>query len=363
MKYGIFYLLFFVFSITALSNPKMDAYYDKLYAEEQLETLNTQNKEFKEALGHRESSMRPEIINGIGAMGIWQFMPYTLKDLGLGHITPNKFRLQPDIFPVELQEYALDLKIERDLKLLTHQWWRLDNSVNYIDKYVGKEFYGVKISLAGIIAASHIAGAGGVIKFFDSAGFYNPQDVNNTSLLHYLREFSEYGYHHRNIVKLKNEIKWLENYLNLSEGITLSSKESKLSLRVLSSKDMVTVLTLNNRVTIHLREVKTLLAYPLDLKHSYPSITEGFYHSGVLLHLGITLVCPMAMERLSGITQKSGGELWSYTRERPQLRKDIEYFNSILSPYGMLHGTLKLPTSFQYLGLKRLRNYSQLGVG
>lgn len=63
-----------------------------------------------------------------------------------------------------------------------------------IDKYEGKVINGIKITESGILAASHLAGAGGVKKFLRSGGKYNPADGYGTKLTHYLKKFSNYNF-------------------------------------------------------------------------------------------------------------------------------------------------------------------------
>ena len=123
----------------------------------------------------------------------------------------------------------MDIKISRDIALLEYQWWRGTKSINYITKYVGTKIYGVEVTLPGILAAAHLGGAGGVIRFFDSLGNYNPKDIFGTSLFSYLRDFSDYKYN--STIILKNKIKCLENSLNKPDDLTLLLKYSKLSLK------------------------------------------------------------------------------------------------------------------------------------
>ena len=119
MKYSILLYMFLLITISAKSSSSMlDIYYEKQLLQEEFDIKLKENKIFKYALGSRESGMNEKIINSIGAMGAWQFMPYTLKDLGFGTITVHKFKKNPEIFTLELQEKVLDIKISRDIALL-----------------------------------------------------------------------------------------------------------------------------------------------------------------------------------------------------------------------------------------------------
>ena len=361
MKYGIFFICFLFISFNALGN--LDAYYDKQLLEEQVEYKLKENKKFKESLGLRESSMRPNVINQIGAMGIWQFMPYTLSDLGLGHITPNKFRQNPDIFPIELQEYVLDLKIERDLKLLSHQWWRGERSKNYIDMYVGSNIYGVEVTLSGIIAACHIAGAGGVIRFFDTAGMYNPQDANKTSLLSYLREFSGHKFNYHSILQLNDSIECLNKLLNGTESGILSLKQSKLSLTEQPLRDMGIALTsVYPKGSYQNQQFQEYIKSHSGLRQHCLNTIEVYYAYEALHLLDTTIVCRQATEKLNGTILRNGKELYKHQKFVCLQRKELDYSNSLLNQYGMPPGTSKLWISFRYLGLRKLLNLTHLEV-
>jgi hypothetical protein len=165
--------------------------------------LLMENDSSKLALGMYESNMRPTAYNRIGAMGCYQFMNRTLRDFGYGYITVRRFRRNPNIFPKELQDQLLQLKINSDIKMLRAQWWRPDSlDVDYIDKYVGTEIQGVKVSLFGLLAASHIAGSYGTIRYIEN-NKYNPKDINGKGASDYIRMFSKYNYTEPKVIEQK----------------------------------------------------------------------------------------------------------------------------------------------------------------
>lgn len=169
----------------------------------EVEMLITENDSAKLALGMYESNMRPKIYNRIGAMGCYQFMNGTLKDFGYGYITVRRFRRNPDIFPKDLQDKLLQMKINSDIKMLRAQWWRPDSlDVDYIEKYVGKKIQGVEVSLFGLLAASHIAGSYGTIRYIEN-NKYNPKDINGKGASDYLRMFSKYNYTEQKVIEQK----------------------------------------------------------------------------------------------------------------------------------------------------------------
>jgi len=207
-------LLFSVqISVINCTRARSFAYEDTLLRE--VESMVKNNNSFKLALAIRESSNNYCAWHKGGALGKYQFMPRTLKGLGLGDFTLKQFIQTPSCFSPKLQEYALNLKINDDIRILSDF-----KGINYLEKYIGKEFLGTKITLAGILAAAHLGGVYGTIKFLDSSGKYNPSDSNKTTIGKYLVEFSKYNYNNNVLCELK-KVK--------IEGISHSLKERYMS--------------------------------------------------------------------------------------------------------------------------------------
>ena len=82
---------------------------------------------FLNAIGHRESTNRYDVVNKWGYMGRYQFGKSTLRGLGYD-VSKKEFLSNP-----ELQEEAM-------LSLLTHNKEKLQK---YIDKYDGKTINGI----------------------------------------------------------------------------------------------------------------------------------------------------------------------------------------------------------------------------
>ena len=129
---------------------------------------------FLEAIGHRESGNRYDIVNSYGYMGRYQFGKSTLKGLGF-KVTPDEFINSPYI-----QEKAMQ-------KLLFHNQKKL---TKYIDQYEGQVLHGVYITESGVLAAAHLAGAGNVRKFFKRG--YEFKDGFGTKMTSYMETFSGY---------------------------------------------------------------------------------------------------------------------------------------------------------------------------
>lgn len=137
------------------------------------------NKElngFIDQLGFDESRHDWLQINEIGAFGEFQFINSTLREIGYGHITLRKFKLNPYTFPKEMQREAVESLINYN-SIIMWPW---------IDKYDGKVINGVKITKAGILAACHLGGPYSTILFLDSNGIINRRDIFKTTIGHYL---------------------------------------------------------------------------------------------------------------------------------------------------------------------------------
>ena len=133
-----------------------------------------QTEMFLNAIGHRESTNRYDVVNKWGYMGKYQFHKKTLKNLGYD-ISKEDFLNSPHI-----QEKAM-------LDLLEHNRNILES---YIDVWEGIIVNGIEITESGILAAAHLAGPGNVKKYFQKGK--NFKDGNGTKLTSYLTQFSGY---------------------------------------------------------------------------------------------------------------------------------------------------------------------------
>lgn len=141
-------------------------------------------KKFINAIAQKESSMDPTSINSLGYIGKYQFGKSALKDLGLNiKINTNKFRNNPSIFPEHKQDEAMVKLLKLNKKYLG----------NYIDEYVGKTIAGVKITKSGLLAGSHLVGAGSVKEFLDSNGKIIPKDGNEVPVTEYIKKFGGFN--------------------------------------------------------------------------------------------------------------------------------------------------------------------------
>lgn len=152
----------------------IDAEIEKKYHEEEF-------SRFINDLGYRESRNNWLSVNRIGCFGEWQFAESTLKYLGFRKVTLKKFRQNPEIFPRELQVKALKALIRVNLGYLKDY-----------EHHIGDSIKGILVTKSGMIAASHLGGAGSLKKFINSGGRVNKADVFGTAISEYLRKFSSY---------------------------------------------------------------------------------------------------------------------------------------------------------------------------
>jgi len=185
MKKMFLGILFFFVSVIC-SAPVIDfrLKLDKLnliIAEVEKEYHELEFSRFINDLGTRESGNNWLCVNRIGCFGEWQFAESTLKYLGFKKITLKRFRANPNIFPRELQAEALKALIKVNLVYLKDY-----------QHYKGDTIRGIVVTKSGMIAASHLGGAGSLQKFLNSGGRINKKDVFGTSISDYLRKFSAY---------------------------------------------------------------------------------------------------------------------------------------------------------------------------
>jgi hypothetical protein len=155
---------------------------DKLINNWKQEKYNVEFNRFIDYLGYKESRNDWTAINSINCFGEWQFSYPTLKHMGYGHITPDKFRINPLVFPRELQLKVLKEFIKaNEIALFKYQ--------GYFGTYIND----ILITKAGLLAAMHLGGLGSMHLFVTSNGIVDKQDMNGTKISDYIREFNSYN--------------------------------------------------------------------------------------------------------------------------------------------------------------------------
>lgn len=140
---------------------------------ELLEVKNDHNA-FLEAIGHKESRNRYDIVNKYGYLGRYQFGKRTLKGLGF-KVSKDEFLNNP-----LLQEEAMQALLEENRRILNYE----------INTYCGQTWNGIVITESGLLAAAHLGGPGSVKKFFKKGKI--KKDAFGTSITSYMKAFGGY---------------------------------------------------------------------------------------------------------------------------------------------------------------------------
>jgi len=134
---------------------------------------------FKEALAFKESRGDYNCINTLGYLGKYQFGGSTLRRFKIYNKSGflKNSELQEDVF----------------VALCSVNKWILRKDIK---RKVGKRMNGVIITESGILAASHLAGAGNVKKYLRSNGSNNFKDAYGSNIAYYLKKFAGYDTSH-----------------------------------------------------------------------------------------------------------------------------------------------------------------------
>ncbi len=130
---------------------------------------------FKEALAFKESRGEYDCVNTLGYLGKYQF----------GRTTLQRFKIY------NTQGFLKDASLQEDafLALCSVNKWILRKDIK---RKVGRKINGILITESGILAASHLAGAGNVKKYLRSNGANNFKDAYGSNIESYLKKFAGY---------------------------------------------------------------------------------------------------------------------------------------------------------------------------
>lgn len=121
---------------------------------------------------------------GVGHYGRLQFSRGRLDDARRAGVLPEG--MTPEQF---LQDPSAQQQVEL---------WHINDILDRIEgddlsQYIGQEIGGTTVTIEGMVAMAHLGGFGGMSRFLQSGGSYNPQDAYGTSLADYLRIHGEGG--------------------------------------------------------------------------------------------------------------------------------------------------------------------------
>lgn len=136
--------------------------------------INNDTYTFLKLISQKESNNRLGVVSKRGHLGLYQFHPKTLKQLGMD-VTVQKFLKNRD-----LQDKAMLSYLKQNKKVLK----------NEIEKYSGKNLNGKIITESGILAAAHLSGPQSVKNFLKYGK--DRSDGNGVKISYYLIKFSGY---------------------------------------------------------------------------------------------------------------------------------------------------------------------------
>ncbi len=157
-----------------------------------------EEKEFMDALGHRESSDNYQKISKYGYLGRYQFGEAALEELGYFKKTKKywgpknhwvgEWTGKNNIFSKEdfLNSHLVQDIAAKELFLIN---WRYIRHKGLHD-FIGKEVQGIKITKSGLIAGVHLLGVGGLYDFLIHQK--QVKDGLGTEIQEYLLAFNKY---------------------------------------------------------------------------------------------------------------------------------------------------------------------------
>lgn len=135
---------------------------------------------FRNALAMSESGGRYDVVNSEGYAGKYQFGADRLADYSAATGRP-----------ISMAEFVANPSLQEDV----YSWHEADIDQfireRGLDRYLGQNVGGVTITLDGLRSMAHLGGKGGMAKFLETGGRYNPADSNGTSLSDYGAKFGK----------------------------------------------------------------------------------------------------------------------------------------------------------------------------
>jgi len=114
---------------------------------------------------------------GTGHFGRGQFSKGRLQEAKNAGVIPQDLTPEQFLSNPEHQEAVESWHVNDIMKFIKR---------NKLDGYIGSSIRGVPVTVNGMIAVAHLGGKGGLKKFINSGGDYNPSDAYGTSLMDYL---------------------------------------------------------------------------------------------------------------------------------------------------------------------------------
>lgn len=146
---------------------------------------------FLDKLAKLESAKDWTIVNRYGYVGKYQFGSSARKAVGAPRFTADEFKEDPYIWPESQQDSAVVKLMRLNNNYLLYYFNEpgdhlhefINNTVVLRDKSK------VKITYAGLLAASHLVGPRSVRSFLNTNGWIDKKDGNGTKCSDYMKKF------------------------------------------------------------------------------------------------------------------------------------------------------------------------------
>ena len=150
---------------------------------------------FMHKMAWSESRGNSRITNRYGYMGLYQFSLGSVKAMWVDTFVVTRNESIEDRNTIIRTAFLNDTALQ-DTAMIRLIMYHEKKLSKYIDLYDGRYFHmfngdSVYVTKYGILAAAHLGGFVNAKKFFDSEGRRNPHDALGTSLLKYIRKFSD----------------------------------------------------------------------------------------------------------------------------------------------------------------------------
>lgn len=146
----------------------------KLYNLNPVPKVIDETQKFLRLLSLKESQGRHNVVSKNGYLGLYQFHPRTLREVGMD-VSRKRF-----LRSKKLQDSAMIAYLSKNRHLLRKE----------ILKYSGRKIKGKPITESGILAGAHLAGPDRV-RYFLRHG-RDVSDSNGARISYYIRKFSGY---------------------------------------------------------------------------------------------------------------------------------------------------------------------------
>lgn len=146
---------------------------------------------FLERLAKLESAKDWTVVNRYGYVGKYQFGSSARKAVGAPVFTAEEFKNNPYIWPEAQQDSAVVVLMSLNKRYLMYYFNEPgDHLTEFINISVKlRDKSKVKITYAGLLAASHLVGPRSVRSFLNTKGRIDRQDGNGTKCSDYMKKF------------------------------------------------------------------------------------------------------------------------------------------------------------------------------